>query len=972
MHVPLRLLVLLAAAPALALDIHVSPQGNDAGDGSVAEPVASLARARDLVRAFGKAGKEAVTVHVQPGQYFLPETLVFSAADSGTREAPVVYRAAPGGDVALSGGARLALVWEKGAAGLFTAHVPADKGSLPFDQLFVNGVRQPMARYPNFDATVQIYNGYAADAFAKVRAARWSDPAGGYIHAMHAAHWGGYHYRITGKAADGEVTYEGGWQNNRQMGMHKAHRFVENIREELDAPGEWFHDAKAGVLHFMPPASVASAESLATSVVEVVRLPNLVEFSGTREQPVRFVSLQGFTFRHAARTFMATKEPLLRSDWTIHRGGAVFFNGAEDCQIENATFDQVGGNTVFVNDYNRRIAIRGCLIRDSGGNGVAFVGDPKAVRNPLFEYKQRQRFADIDLTPGPIGENFPADCTVEDCLITRIGRVEKQAAAIQISMAQGITIRHCSIYEVPRAGINISEGTWGGHLIDGCDIFDTVLETGDHGSFNSWGRDRFWGLQDVPPGKLPELALLDVVKTNVIRNSRWRCDHGWDIDLDDGSSNYEIYNNLLLHGGLKLREGFHRRAWNNITVNNSLHPHVWYDDSRDEITANIFMAAYKPAGGMPKGKWGRRIDGNFFASGEADRLKFAANGCDAASVSGGPQFVDPATGDYRVKETSPALQTGFRNFPMDQFGVQSPWLKRIAKTPELPSLQTAATGRQTVKPATARVMAWQGAPVRELEGEEFSAYGVAKDAGGVRLVDVPAGSLLAGAGLRTEDLIQTLGGQPVRTIRELLERTDAAGAGVLRVGYVRGQAVAETSVSNLVLVAREASTSGSFQALSPRLGSRVRIPIFALAAKPTVNNEPLSSLRDGEIARHYGPVFANGVRDGMYRIDLGAVTGVAEVVTWSFAQGGQRGAQRFTLFGSASPADPGWDVTGRNFRAIASVDSPSEKDFLATSIRRSDGAILGEFRWLVWAVEPVTRQDENTAFQEFQIRAATP
>jgi len=115
-------------------------------------------------------------------------------------------------------------------------------------------------------------------------------------------------------------------------------------------------------------------------------------------------------------------------------------------------------------------------------------------------------------------------------------------------------------------GINISEGTFGGHLIEGCDVFDTVRETGDHGSFNSWGRDRFWGLKDVPDGKLPDLALLDAVETTVIRNSRWRCDHGWDVDLDDGSSNYLIENNLFLNGGLKLREGFHRTVRNEFSA----------------------------------------------------------------------------------------------------------------------------------------------------------------------------------------------------------------------------------------------------------------------------------------------------------------------------------------------------------------------------------------------------------------------
>jgi len=30
---------------------------------------------------------------------------------------------------------------------------------------------------------------------------------------------------------------------------------------------------------------------------------------------------------------MVTREPLLRSDWRIYRGGALFFTGAEDCYV---------------------------------------------------------------------------------------------------------------------------------------------------------------------------------------------------------------------------------------------------------------------------------------------------------------------------------------------------------------------------------------------------------------------------------------------------------------------------------------------------------------------------------------------------------------------------------------------------------------------------------------------------------------
>ncbi len=304
------------------------------------------------------------------------------------------------------------------------------------------------------------------------------------------------------------MTYEGGWQNNRQMGMHKNDRFVENIFEELDVPGEWYHNAETNTLYYYPDAGV----DVTRAVFEVVRLSHLIEFQGTKDKSVSNISITGITFRHAARTFMETKESLLRSDWTIYRGGAILFNGAYDCTVSDCEFDQLGGNSIFVNNHNRRITVRRCHIHGSGASGICFVGSPDSVRNPLFEYHQQQSYKDIDKTPGPKSGDFPADCLVDDCLIHNVSVVEKQATGVQVSMSKNITVRHCSIYDVGRAGINISEGTFGGHVIEYCDVFDTVRETGDHGSFNSWGRDRFWHLKDAPESELPSLALLDVEK----------------------------------------------------------------------------------------------------------------------------------------------------------------------------------------------------------------------------------------------------------------------------------------------------------------------------------------------------------------------------------------------------------------------------------------------------------------------------
>lgn len=762
----------LICTTAWSVDIYVSPDGSGDNPGTIRQPFQTIAQAQLQARAAAKRGDD-VTVYLREGTYYLSEPVVFTSADSGRADTPVTYMAYEGEEPVISGGIQLSLDWSVYRDGIFMAKTPA---GLEMDQLFIDGTRQRMARYPNYDPEVLVYNGYAADAFSPERAMRWANPEGGYIHAMHKQRWGGYHYRITGKNALNEVEYEGGWQNNRQMGMHEEQRFVENIFEELDAPGEWFHDAEENVLYFMPTQEM----DLDKALVEIASLPHLIEFQGTPGDPVRHVVISGLTFRHTTRTFMDTREPLLRSDWTIYRGGAVFINGTEDCVVEDSTFDQVGGNAVFVNNYNRRVVIRGCHIFGSGASGVCFVGSPDSVRYPLFEYHERQHIDAIDFVPGPKGLDFPQDCTVTDSLIHKVGVVEKQSAGVQVSMASRITISHCSIYDIGRAGINFSEGTFGGHLIEWCDVFDTVLETHDHGSFNSWGRDRYWNLEGAKPEQLPGLALIDNVETNVIRNSRWRCDHGWDIDLDDGSSNYEIYNNLMLNRGLKLREGFHREAYNNITVNNTLHPHVWYEHANDQLYANIWGRGYRP---IRVKSWGAGIDRNFFM--EAGGLAAARDrGTDMNSISGNPLFINPAQGDYRVSDESPAFEVGFRNFPMDQFGVKKPELKAIARTPELPELNMES---MTQNAGEVRSGMWMGATVRELIGDEFSAFGVSKMVGGIYLKRIPKGSKAEAIGFLEGDLILRIDGKPMKTVAELLASSNEFSTKQMTVDYVRQQ-----------------------------------------------------------------------------------------------------------------------------------------------------------------------------------------
>jgi hypothetical protein len=329
-------------------------------------------------------------------------------------------------------------------------------------------------------------------------------------------------------------------------------------------------------------------------------------------------------------------------------------------------------------------------------------------------------------------------------------------------MCQDITVSHNTIYDVPRAGINVSEGTWGGHIIEFNDVFNTVKETGDHGSFNSWGRDRYWQADkkrlDSIVAENPGIALLDVVKPIILRNNRFRCDHGWDIDLDDGSSNYIICNNLCLNGGIKLREGVNRIVENNIMVNNTFHPHVWFKNSQDIFRHNIVGAAYLPIG---ISAWGKEVDYNAFPD-SVSLAEARLRGTDGHSVYGTLIFENPDKGDFRVKDGAAALSVGFKNFSMDNFGVVSAGLKAIAQNPIFPTVVVTNNSNKD------DIIDFMGARIKNLNtAGEQSATGM-DQVRGVLVLSVARGSAASGF-LQANDVILTFNHRQIGNLKDLLE-----------------------------------------------------------------------------------------------------------------------------------------------------------------------------------------------------------
>lgn len=768
-------LLSIASSQAIAQQtIIVSPTPGTGATLPKAQTVSTLDSAFQIAR---QSTEKDIRIYLREGNYPLNRPLEINA--SQWKNKSLLLAAYHQEKVLLSGGPVLHLKWEKYKKGIWKTQTPLKT----FDQLYIDHTPRILARYPNYKDK-QILNGTAADALSPERVKRWKSPAGGYIHALHGSEWGAMYYAIKGKQGD-QLIYEGGFQNNRPTGMHKICRFVENIFEELDAPGEWFLDKSNGMLYYYP----YPGEDLSKTTVEVATLPELIRITGTETTPIQNITIQGIDFVHTTRTFMESYEPLLRSDWRIHRGAAVFVEFAENCTITDCNFYHLGGNAIFFSKYAQNCAATGNHIHDIGASAICFVGDTSAVRSSLFSYGKSLPFDQIDQTPGPKNNLFPRQCIAEDNLIHDIGRVEKQVAGVQIQVASEITVRHNSIYSVPRAAFNIGDGAFGGHLLEYNDAFNTVLETGDHGTFNSWGRDRFWHPSYNEMCKRvaehPDMILLDACYTTIIRNNRLRCDHGWDIDLDDGSSNYHIYNNLCLNGGIKLREGFYRTVENNIVINNSLHPHVWFNHSGDVIQRNLFLTDYRPIGVK---SWGEKVDYNFFPT-ETILQKAQKRGTDQHSICGEPIFRNASAGDFTVLPECQVFRIGFINFPQDRYGVYSPRLKKLALQPVIPPLSYKQSETDN------REYSWLKSRIRAVNGPgDRSAFGL-PDEKGIILLEVSKESPLSSGGIRSNDVVLKLNNHTIKSVDELMNLTQKyQGLSNIEIQYSRDQQIHNTTI----------------------------------------------------------------------------------------------------------------------------------------------------------------------------------
>ncbi len=489
-------LAVAVSASAGAGEIWVAPDGSDAAAGTREAPLATvhaaLRKGREWRRLKSPAVADGVTIRLRGGEYPLHETIIVRPEDSGTPASPTTITAAPGEQPVVTGGVKI-LDWRRLAEAparlpavargqVWVAPLPTFNGrTLEFRQLWVDGRKAVRARTPNGDAMERLVTWDRAARVAGIPAtlAVPEDLAGVEMTLLQA--WEIAVLRLRSHRADGDVArvqfhepesriqFEHPWPPPPMPGKDgkNAPFFLANALEFLDEPGEWFADARAGVVYYWPRPE----QDLTRAVVVAPAVEQLVRIVGTYDRPVQHVSFEGIAFAHT--TWMRPSllghvphqagfpmldayslKPAGTPEWRsldnqaliARPPAAMSLFAARHVRVIGCRFTSIAANALDAHLGVQDVVFEGNVFRDIGINAVvagAFGEEGFEIHLPWEPADERSFTARLR-----IANNVIAHCATEDW----------GGIPIIAGFVRDTAIEHNDIYETGYTGISLGWG----------------------------------------------------------------------------------------------------------------------------------------------------------------------------------------------------------------------------------------------------------------------------------------------------------------------------------------------------------------------------------------------------------------------------------------------------------------------------------------------------------------------------------
>ncbi|MCP4642008.1 MAG: right-handed parallel beta-helix repeat-containing protein [bacterium] len=670
--------IMAAALSANAREFYVAPDGADANPGTQDQPFATLGRARDAVREAKAAADGPITVWVRGGTYALTEPVVFGPDDSGTKECPVVY-AAYGDEEPVFTGAKAVTGWKKGEGELWTTEIPEVKaGDWYFRQLFMNGERRARARLP-FEGYHTIAGPTEPRKFGFEYKpgdidANWHNIDD--VEVVVLQFWTEARQRIAAIDQDKNIVKFTS-QVFRPADWNKGY-YIENVREGLLRPGDWYLDRKTGVIEYwaMPGEDMTSVEAVAPVARHWIRVEGDYE-SG---RYVEYLTFRGFTFQYTSwrleeglgysypqAAVSITPGELL---WAGHPSeglstpqsqievpAGIFARGARHVAFEDNEIAHTGAWGIDLSLGCQDNTVVGNHVCDLGAGGVRVGGT-----DVTFDDEEEAC------------RNVVSDNHIHDGCNVYLG-----APGVWIGQSSGNRVAHNEIHGAFEWAISVG-WTWGymppNRARDNVIEYNHVHHLGD-GPLGTHGAIYFVGVQ---PGSTARYNLVHDIRGG-----------GSGLVLDNACAGIVLEYNVVHHCQYASFMSNHNVVGNIIQNNvfamaEETQIHRIGDLPRDASKVHQTGVAYRNIWYWKDAKLFRRddwpnydmiIDYNvYYDCTDGSETKFLSHtfaewqekGVDKASVFGDPLFVDPDNNDYRLKPESPAFALGFRPIDLSTVG----------------------------------------------------------------------------------------------------------------------------------------------------------------------------------------------------------------------------------------------------------------------------------------------------------------
>ncbi len=386
--------------------VYVAINGNDENDGSRNAPFATIERAMEEIRCYNSDMTEDLTVYIGEGVYELENTLTFTNEDGGTNGYDVIYKAAEGDGVVISGG-RAVKGWTEGEKGIWYAPVDGITSAL---SMSVDGKAARRAESEEWIDITSIFpderdiDTESGITVADVKYAQYKNPSD--IQLKFIRGWKSYLLNVDRIIADDSGSkfimrqptfYFAEYNKADSMGYETQfyniaennNFLLENAFEELDTPGEFYYDRSEKLVYYMP----REGENPLTGDIRISKLEKLVEICGSNSaSKVNNLAFEGLTFADAAWNRAAEygfvsdqaqtliydpKVPAENPGYTMTPAN-ISVKNAQAIRFENNVLRNMNAVGIGFYDGVDNSVIRGNVFADIGDSAVT-VGNPEQV-----------------------------------------------------------------------------------------------------------------------------------------------------------------------------------------------------------------------------------------------------------------------------------------------------------------------------------------------------------------------------------------------------------------------------------------------------------------------------------------------------------------------------------------------------------------------------------------------------------------